>query len=78
MENKLVNWNFGIFECLVAQNPSNQDSQLTWFFQTIGKAIIKQKTSGYGELFLSENDFQTSSTVNFIKEHPDFEGLETN
>ena len=36
-----------------------------------------QKTGGFRELFLSENDFKTSSTVNFQK-HPDFGGLEIN
>ena len=25
----------GIFESLLTQNPPNQDSQLSWFFQTI-------------------------------------------
>ena len=30
------------------------------------------------ELFLPENDFQTSFAVNFPKNHPDFGGLETN
>ena len=30
---------FGIFECLLTQNPITQDSQLSWFFQTIWKAI---------------------------------------
>ena len=37
-----------------------------------------QKTGGSRELFLPENDFQTSSTVNFSKKYPDFGGLETN
>ena len=36
------------------------------------------KTGGFRELFLSENDFKTCSTVNFPKIHPDFGGLETN
>ena len=26
---------FGIFERLLTQNPTNQDSQLSWHFQTI-------------------------------------------
>ena len=33
----------GISECLLTQNPANQDSQLSWFFQNIGKAIRKSK-----------------------------------
>ena len=37
-----------------------------------------KKTEGYRELFLPENDFQTSPVVNFPKKHPDFGGLETN
>ena len=36
------------------------------------------KTGGSRELFMPENDFQTSSTVNFSKKYPDFGGLETN
>ena len=32
-----------ISECLLNQNPANQDSQLSWFFQNIGKAIRKSK-----------------------------------
>ena len=30
------------------------------------------------ELFLPENDFQTSSAVSFSQKHPDFRGLATN
>ena len=29
----------GIFKCLLAQNLTNQDSQLSWFFQTIWKTV---------------------------------------
>ena len=36
------------------------------------------KTGGSRELFLPENDFKTFSTVNFIKKHPGFGGLEIN
>ena len=42
-KNKLLVEIFGIFECLLTQNPTNQDSQLSWFFQTIWKAISKSK-----------------------------------
>ena len=37
---------FGIFECLITQNPTNQDSQLSWFFQTIWKTVRKSKNIG--------------------------------
>ena len=40
--------------------------------------LENQKTGGSRELLLPENDFQTSSAVNFQKKHPDFGGLETN
>ena len=43
-----------------------------------GRLIEYQKAGGSRELFLPENDFQTSSAVNFQKKHPDFGGLETN
>ena len=70
---------FCIFGCLLTQNPTNQGSEVSWFFQTIWKAVRKsKKTGGSREVFLPENDFQTSFTVNFPKKHPDFEGLETN
>ena len=41
---KLVGIFFCIFECLLTQNPTNQGSQLSWFFQDIYKAITKCKT----------------------------------
>ena len=41
------------------------------------KLLENQKTGGFWELFLSENDFQASSTKRFSKKHPDFRGLET-
>ena len=37
-----------------------------------------QKTGGSRELFFPENDLQTSFTVNFPENLPDFGGLETN
>ena len=37
---------FRIFECLLTQNPTNQDSQLSWFFQTIKKSVRKSKNQG--------------------------------
>ena len=55
---------FGIFECLVAQNPTNQDSQLFGVFRTTWKAVRKLKNMGFQGIFLPENDFKTCSTVN--------------
>ena len=43
-----------------------------------GRLSENPKTGGSRELFLSENDFQTSAAVNFLKKHQNFSGLETN
>ena len=40
-----------IFESLLTQNPTNQDSQLSWFFQTIWKTISKSKNGTLGKCF---------------------------
>ena len=40
---------FGIFESLLTQNPPNQDSQLSWFFQSVWKTISKSKIRGLQE-----------------------------
>ena len=37
---------FGDFECLLFQNSTNQDSLLSWFFQTIWKTVRKSKNVG--------------------------------
>ena len=37
---------FGIFESRLTQNPTNQDSELFLFFQTIWKTISKSKNRG--------------------------------
>ena len=37
---------FGIFECVLTQNPTKQDWQLSWFFQIIWKTIRKSKNKG--------------------------------
>ena len=65
---KIVGTIFYIFEWLLTQNPSNQDSQLSWFFQTISKTAEKSKQGNLREAFLSEIDFQTSSTVKQMHE----------
>ena len=36
------------------------------------------KQEAFRELFLSENDFQTYSSINFPEKNSDFGGLETN
>ena len=43
-----------------------------------GRLSQNPKTERFRELFIPENDFKTSSTVNFSKKHPDCGGLETN
>ena len=45
--------------------------------RSYGGLSENQKTGSSKELFLPENDFQTSSTKFFSKKHPDFGGLET-
>ena len=45
---------FFIFECLLTQNSTNQDSQLSSFFHTIWKTIKNPKTGAFRELFLPE------------------------
>ena len=37
---------FDIFESLLTQNPTNQNSELSLFFQTIWKSISKSKNRG--------------------------------
>ena len=37
---------FGVFERQLTQNPSNQDSQFSWFIQTIWKTVRKSKNMG--------------------------------
>ena len=40
---------FGIFESLLTQNPTNQDSELSLFFQTVWETISKSKNRGRQE-----------------------------
>ena len=42
------------------------------------KLLENLKIGGFRELFLPENDFQTSSAKNFSKKYLDFGDLETN
>ena len=45
---------FGIFERVVAQNQTNQDLQLFWFFQTIWKIVKNPKIWGSRDYFSRE------------------------
>ena len=56
-----------IFECLLPQNPSNLSSLLIDSSRSYKRLLKNKKTGGSRELFLPENDFQTSSTANFPK-----------
>ena len=46
MEKKMLTEIFGICECLLTQNLTNQDSQFSWLFQTIWKTVRKSKNMG--------------------------------
>ena len=43
---KMLTEIFGICECLLTQNLTNQDSQFSWLFQTIWKTVRKSKNMG--------------------------------
>ena len=55
---KLLTGVFGIFEFLLAQNTTNQDSQLSWFFQTIWNTVIKSKNTGFQGIISAWKLFQ--------------------
>ena len=44
----------------------------------MGRLLENHETGGSRELFLPENNLQTSSAVDFPKKHSNFGGLETN
>ena len=68
-----------IFECLLTRNPTNQGSQLSWFFQTIWKTVKKIKKSGaLGSYFCLKMISKLVPQNSFPKKHLDFGGLETN
>ena len=77
MKKKLLAEIFCIFECLLTQNPTNQGSQV-YSSRSYGRLLENQKEGGSRDIFLPENDFQTSSVINFQEKHPDFGSLETN
>ena len=67
MQTKLLAEILCIFECLLTQNPTNQGSKLSKFFQILWKLLENPNTGASMELFLPENNFKASSTVNFPK-----------
>ena len=64
---KILGEIFCIFYCWLTQNPINQGSWLSWFFQPYRRLLANPKTVTSRELFLPENDFKTISSVNFPK-----------
>ena len=70
---------FGIFECLFT--PKSIQTKLSTLLidssRSYKRPLENQKTEGSRELFLPENDFQTSSIVNFPKKYRDFGDQET-
>ena len=55
------------FDWLLTQNSSNQALKYFDSFRPQKRLLQNQKTGGSREFFRPENDFQTSSTVNFSK-----------
>ena len=50
MEKKILTEIFGSFEHLLAQKPINQDSPLSWFFQTIWKTARKSENMAFQKI----------------------------
>ena len=68
-----------ILECLLTQNPTNQGSKNSLDSSRSYERLLENPKAGASKvLFLPENDFKTSSTVNFQKKCSDFGDLETN
>ena len=63
--------------------PINQKTQLIKALTSIDSSRSYRrlpqnpKTGGFRGLCLPKNDFKTCSTLNFLKKHPDFGGLES-
>ena len=53
---------FGIFESLLTQNPTNQDSELFCSFKLYGRLLVNLKTGVSRKIFLPENDFEICFT----------------
>ena len=66
---------FYSFECLLNKTQLIKIHNSLDSSRPYGRLLKKIKKLGFME---SENDFQTSSTVNFPKELPEFGDLETN
>ena len=64
---KLLTESFGIFECLLAQNPTNQDLQLSSFFQTLSKTVGKPKNMGFQGIISAWKLFQNLLHCKFQK-----------
>ena len=58
MHKKLQTEIFGIFECLITPKPTNQDSQLSWFFQVIWKTVRKSRNIGLQGIIFARKRFQ--------------------
>ena len=58
---------FGIFECLLTQNPTNQSLQFSWLFRTICKTSRKSKNMGLQVIISSWRWFQNLLQVNCRK-----------
>ena len=67
---------FCIFEHLLTPNQLIKIHNSLDSSRPYGRLLENQKTWDSRELFLLENDFQTSFAGNFQKNHPDFGGLQ--
>ena len=63
----MLNEIFGIYEGLLTQNPTGQDSQLSLFFQTIWKTVVKSKNMGLQRIIYARKLFQNLLNSKFYK-----------
>ena len=66
-QKKLMTEIFGIFEPLLTHNSNNQDSQLSWFFETIWKTVRKFKNMGLQWIISAWEWFQNLFHNKFCK-----------
>ena len=64
---KLLTEIFGIFYHLITQNPTNQDSQLSWFLQTIWKTVRRSKNMGLQGIISAWKWLQNLLQSKFLK-----------
>ena len=64
---KVVCLILGKFECVLTQNQTYQDSQLSWFFHTIWKAVRKSKNMRFQEIVSAWKWFQILLCSEFSK-----------